>query len=130
MFLLTSFAGIALVLAAVGIYGVMAHTVAQRTHEIGLRVALGARPGQVRAMVLRQAATLVAAGVGIGLVVAISLAEVLGASLRGLFYGEHVAQPGLLAGVAAAVIATAMLATWIPARRATLVQPTVALRSE
>ncbi|HEY6175775.1 MAG TPA: ABC transporter permease, partial [Kofleriaceae bacterium] len=67
MFLLTSFAGIALLLAAVGIYGVMAQTVAQRTHEIGLRVALGARPAQVRAMVLRQAGVLVAAGVAIGL---------------------------------------------------------------
>ena len=78
MFLLTSFAGIALVLAAVGIYGVMAHTVAQRTHEIGLRVALGARPAQVRAMVLRQAATLVAAGVGLGLAAAVVLSELLG----------------------------------------------------
>jgi putative ABC transport system permease protein len=130
MFLLTSFAGIALLLAAVGIYGVMAHTVAQRTHEIGLRVALGARPAQVRAMVMRQAATLVAAGVGIGLAVAIALSESLGASLRGLFYGEHLAQPVLLAAVALAVIATALLATWIPARRATEVQPTIALRSE
>jgi ABC-type antimicrobial peptide transport system permease subunit len=127
---LTSFAVIALLLAAVGIYGVMAHTVAQRTHEIGLRVALGARPGQVRAMVLRQAATVVGAGVVIGLVVAIALAEALGASLRGLFYGEHLAQPGLLAAVAVAVVATALVATWIPVRRATQVQPTVALRSE
>ncbi len=130
MFLLTSFAGIALVLAAVGIYGVMAHTVAQRTHEIGLRVALGARPAQVRAMVLRQAAVLVAAGVGLGLAAAVALSELLGASLSGMFYGAQLAQPVLLAGVAIAVTATALLATWIPARRATLVQPTVALRSE
>jgi putative ABC transport system permease protein len=130
MFLLTSFAAIALVLAAVGIYGVMAHTVAQRTHEIGLRVALGARPAQVRAMVVRQAATLVAAGVGLGLAAAVALSEALGASLARVFYGEQLAQPVLLAGVAVAVTATAMLATWIPARRATQVQPTVALRSE
>jgi putative ABC transport system permease protein len=130
MFLLTSFAAIALVLAAVGIYGVMAHTVAQRTHEIGLRVALGARPAQVRAMVVRQAATLVASGVGLGLAAAVALSEALGASLSRVFYGEQLAQPVLLAGVAVAVTATAMLATWIPARRATQVQPTVALRSE
>jgi predicted permease len=130
MFLLTAFAGIALVLAAVGIYGVMAHTVAQRTHEIGLRVALGARPGQVRAMVLRQAGTLVAAGVAIGLAAAVALSAALGAPLRGLFYGESLAQPWLLAAVALAVIATALLATWIPVRRATEVQPTVALRAE
>jgi putative ABC transport system permease protein len=130
MFLLTAFAGIALLLAAVGIYGVMAHTVAQRTHEIGLRVALGARPAQVRAMVLRQAATVVAAGVAIGLAAAVALSVALGGSLRGLFYGEPLAQPVLLAAVALAVIATALLATWIPVRRATEVQPTVALRSE
>jgi predicted permease len=130
MFLLTAFAGIALVLAAVGIYGVMAHTVAQRTHEIGLRVALGARPGQVRAMVLRQAATLTAAGVAIGLAASVALAVALGGSLRGLFYGESLAQPWLLAAVGLAVTATALLATWIPVKRATGVQPTVALRAE
>jgi len=130
MFLLTSFAGIALVLAAVGIYGVMAHTVAQRTHEIGLRVALGARPAQVRAMVLRQAGGLVAAGVAIGLAAAVVLSAALGAALQVLFYGERLAQPVMLAAVALAVIATALLATWIPVRRATSVEPTVALRSE
>jgi predicted permease len=130
MFLLTAFAGIALLLAAVGIYGVMAHTVAQRTHEIGLRVALGARPGQVRAMVLRQAAALVVAGVAIGLAAAIALSVALGAPLQGLFYGEPLAQPALLAAVAIAVTLTALLATWIPVRRATEVQPTVALRTE
>jgi putative ABC transport system permease protein len=130
MFLLTAFAAMALLLAAVGIYGVMAHTVAQRTHEIGLRVALGARPSQVRAMVLRQAATLVAAGIAIGLVAATALSATLGASLGGLFYGEQLAQPLLLAAVAVAVAAAALLATWIPVRRATKVEPTVALRSE
>lgn len=129
-FLLASFAGIALLLAAVGIYGVMAHTVAQRTHEIGLRVALGAQPRQVRAMVLRQASTLVAAGVAIGLGVAVGLQYVLESSLNNLFYGERLSQPILLAGVAVAVTFTALLATWIPARRATRVEPTVALRSE
>jgi putative ABC transport system permease protein len=129
-FLLSSFAALALLLAAVGIYGVMAHTVAQRTHEIGLRVALGAQPRQVRAMVLRQAGGLVAAGVAVGLGVAVALEQVLTSSLHGLFYGAELSQPVLLAAVAVAVAATALLATWIPARRATKVEPTVALRSE
>ncbi|MEO7731121.1 MAG: ABC transporter permease [Kofleriaceae bacterium] len=129
-FLLTSFAAIALLLAAVGIYGVMAHTVAQRTHEIGLRVALGAQPKQVRAMVLRQAGGLVAAGIAVGLGVAISLEQLLTRSLHGLFYGAQLSQPVLLIAVSVAVAGTALLATWIPARRATKVEPTVALRSE
>ncbi len=129
-FLLASFAGIALLLAAVGIYGVMAHTVAQSTHEIGLRVALGAQPRQVRAMVLRQAATLGAGGVAIGLAVAVGLQFMLETSLNNLFYGERLSQPILLVGVAVAVTFTALMATWIPARRATRVEPTVALRSE
>jgi putative ABC transport system permease protein len=129
-FLLTCFAGIALLLAAVGIYGVMAHTVAQRTQEIGLRVALGAQPKQVRSLVLRQAAVLVAAGVAIGLFVAVLLQVMLDKSLENLFYGAQLSQPVLLGGVALAVTATALLATWIPARRATKIEPTVALRSE
>jgi putative ABC transport system permease protein len=129
-FLLVSFAGIALLLAAVGIYGVMAHTVAQRTHEIGLRVALGAQPSHVRAMVLRQAATLVAIGVASGLAIAVVLQLVLDSSLSSVFYGEELSQPVLLGAVAITVTVTALLATWIPARRATRVEPTVALRSE
>jgi putative ABC transport system permease protein len=129
-FLLTCFAGLALLLAAVGIYGVMSHTVAQRTHEIGLRVALGAQPAQVRAMILRQAGVLVAAGVAIGLGGTIALQLVLDASLQGLFYGAPLSQPPLLGGVAVAVALTALLATWVPARRATKVEPNVALRSE
>jgi putative ABC transport system permease protein len=129
-FLLTAFAGIALLLAAVGIYGVMAHTVAQRTHEIGLRVALGAQPAQVRAMVLRQAGALVAIGVAAGLAAAVALQLALDASLTNLFYGERLSQPLLLAGVAVVVALTALVATWIPARRATRIEPMVALRSE
>lgn len=129
-FLLTCFAGIALLLAAIGIYGVMAHTVAQRTREIGLRIAVGARPHQVRALVLRQASVLVAGGVAIGLSVAIVLQLALDASLKNLFYGAELSQPVLLVGVALAVTATALVATWIPVRRATRIEPTVALRSE
>jgi len=129
-FLLTCFAAIALLLAAVGIYGVMAHTVAQRTHEIGLRVALGAQPAQVRALVLRQAAVLVAIGIAVGLGVTLSLQFALDRPLRTLFYGAELSQPLLLAGVAVAVTIAALVATWIPARRATKVEPTVALRSE
>ncbi len=129
-FLLTCFAGIALLLAAVGIYGVMAHTVAQRTQEIGLRVALGATPSHVRGLVLRQASMLVAAGVAIGLSAAVVLQIALDASLRNLFYGAELSQPVLLGGVAIMVAATALLATWIPARRATKIEPTIALRSE
>lgn len=129
-FLLSCFAGVALVLAAVGIYGVMAHTVAQRTHELGLRMALGAHPAQVRKLVFRQAAMLVAAGVGIGLVGAVGLQLALSSSLTKLFYGAELSQPVLLAGVAIAVTATAMLATFVPARRATKIEPSVALRSE
>jgi len=127
---LSAFAVVALVLAAVGIYGVMAHTVVQRTHEIGLRLALGAQPRQVRALVLRQAATLVATGVAIGLATAIALQFALGETLRRFFYGETLSQPILLAGVALAVAAIALLATWVPARRASKVEPMVALRSE
>jgi putative ABC transport system permease protein len=129
-FLMSCFAGLALLLAAVGIYGVMAHTVAQRTHEIGLRVALGAQPAHVRSMILRQAGALVAVGVMVGLGTAVGLQLALDASLKGLFYGERLVQPLLLAGVAVAVTVTALVATWLPARRATKVEPTVALRSE
>jgi len=127
---LSAFAGIALLLAAVGIYGVMAHTVAQRTHEIGLRVALGAKPAQVRAMVLRQAGTLVVAGIGIGLAITLGLEFATAQSLHGMLYGASLAQPVLLAGVMVGVGGAALLATLIPVRRATRVEPTVALRME
>jgi putative ABC transport system permease protein len=127
---LSAFAVLALVLAAVGIYGVIAHGVAQRTPEIGLRVALGAQPAQVRAMVLRQAVPLVAAGLALGLGSAVAIDQALGAAAGELFYGERLVQPVLCAAVALAVTATALAATWIPVRRATRIEPTVALRNE
>jgi putative ABC transport system permease protein len=127
---LSVFAGLALALAAVGIYGVMAHSVAQRTAEIGLRVALGAPPAQVRAMVLRQAAALVAGGLALGLGAAVAIDRALGAGVQDLFYGERLAEPATCAAVALAIAATALIASWIPARRATRIEPTVALRNE
>jgi putative ABC transport system permease protein len=128
--LLSCFAGLALLLAAVGIYGVMAHTVTQRTHEIGLRVALGAHPRQVAVMVLKQAGMLVVIGVLVGIGLSIGLELVLGKPLHTMFYGERLAEPMMLTIVAVGVAVSAVLATWIPVRRATRVQPTVALRSE
>ena len=128
--LLVCFAVIALVLAAVGIYGVMAHTVVQRTSEIGLRVALGAQPKQVRALVLRQAGFLVVVGIAIGLAVTLGFELLLGEALARLFYGERLAQPLLLGVVAITVGAAALLATWLPVRRATKVQPTEAMRAD
>jgi putative ABC transport system permease protein len=128
--ILTCFAALALLLAAVGIYGVMSHTVQQRTHEIGLRVALGAQPKQVALMVLKQAGKLVLFGVVVGIALSIGLEYALGKPLHALFYGERLAEPVLLALVGLGVTASAILATWIPVRRATRVEPTVALRSE
>jgi predicted permease len=130
MFLLGEFALLALALAAIGIYGVMSYSVAQRTHELGIRAALGARPEQLRAMVLRQGATIVAIGVGVGLVAAFALQTVLDRALKSVLYGASIADPLLFVLVTAAVVGAAFFATWIPARRATRVPPTVALRSE
>lgn len=129
-FLLGAFALLALVLAAIGIYGVMSYTVAQRTHELGIRAALGARPGQLRTMVLRQAAIITAIGVATGLVAAIVLETGLDRALAKVLYGERLRDPVLYGGVGLAIIAVALLATWIPARRATRIAPTIALRSE
>jgi putative ABC transport system permease protein len=129
-FLLGSFAFLALVLAAIGIYGVMAYTVAQRTHEIGIRVALGAQPRQVRSMVMRQAALLAGLGVAVGIVGAVAVELALSNALASATFGAQLHDPMLFAGVVLAVVAAALFATWLPARRATRVAPTVALRAE
>jgi ABC-type antimicrobial peptide transport system permease subunit len=129
-FLLVAFAFVAVVLAAIGIYGVMAYTVAQRTHEFAIRVALGAQPAQVLAMVMRQAAVLAALGAAGGLVAAAALALGLERELAGAMYGYTLRDPILFAVVTVIVVAAAVGAAWLPARRATRVDPNLALKSQ
>ena len=124
--LLSLLAGLALTLAAVGIFGLMYQTVARRTHEIGVSMALGARGGDVVSMVFRQGLALTGAGIALGVVGALALSRVV----RGLFYGVGPADPVSYIGAALLLGGTAMLACWLPARRATLVGPLVALRHE
>jgi putative ABC transport system permease protein len=124
--LLGMFAGLAVVLAAVGIYGVMAYGVTQRTREIGIRMALGAEPEKVRAMILRQGMSLSLAGIAIGLVASLALTR----GMRNLLFGVRPTDPLTFALVSVILIAAAFTACWIPARRASKVDPLVALRYE
>jgi putative ABC transport system permease protein len=126
MLLYASFALVALALAAVGIYGVMAFTVAQREHEIGLRMALGASRGKVVGMILKEGMTLALFGLGLGLVGA----YFVGRALESGLYGVGKLDISAIAAVASVLFAAAMLASWIPARRAASVEPMQALRSE
>lgn len=126
LLLLLLFAALALMLSSVGIYGVMAYTTTQRRHEIGIRMALGARSADVLNLVLGQGMRLVAVGLGVGLIGAWALSRVLVSQLYGITARDpitYVAVALLLAGVA-------LLATYLPARRATRVDPMLALRSE
>jgi putative ABC transport system permease protein len=126
MLLLLAFGGLALLLAAVGVYGVMAYAVSQRTRELGIRLALGARPGAVRALVLGEGMLLAALGIGLGLVGAL----VLGRLLVGLLYGVRPTDPRVLAAVCLLLGAASVVACLVPAVRATRVNPVDALRSD
>ncbi len=124
--LLSVFAVAALVLACIGIYGVMAYAVAQRTREMGIRIALGAGSGQVIELVLRDGMKLVLVGLGLGVVGSLGAGLLLSSQL----YRVHWADPLVLTLVAFALLAAALLACWLPARRATRVDPVIALRAE
>jgi putative ABC transport system permease protein len=120
------FAGVALVLAAVGIYGVMSYSMAQRTREIGIRMALGAQKRDVLKLAVGQGLRLVAIGVAIGLAGALALTRVMSS----LLYGVSATDPATLVTISLVLIAVALLASYIPARRAAKVDPLIALRYE
>jgi ABC-type antimicrobial peptide transport system permease subunit len=126
MLLFGLFGGAALILAAIGIYGVMSYTVSQRTREIGLRMALGAAPARVRAMVLRQVGLMTLVGGVIGLAASVGLARVA----QSLLFQMQGSDPAVLAGSAIALTLVALGAGFIPAHRASQVDPMSALRYE
>ncbi|MBV8068369.1 MAG: FtsX-like permease family protein [Acidobacteriaceae bacterium] len=126
MLLLNIFAGVALVLAAIGIYGVMAYSVQHRTHEIGIRIALGARPAEVRRMILSEGMRLALVGVFFGVLATVTLTPLM----KNLLYGVRPAEPGIVISVVVVLSAVALLATYIPARRATRIDPVLTLRCE
>jgi ABC-type antimicrobial peptide transport system permease subunit len=120
------FGAIALALAAVGVYGVLAYSVSQRTHEIGVRMALGARGADVRRMITVQGVRLAAIGIAVGAVGAAGLTQ----GLRSILFNVSATDPVSYVGVALFLTVVAIAASWLPARRATHVDPIVALRTE
>jgi putative ABC transport system permease protein len=126
MLLLAAFAGVALILAAIGIFGVMSYTVSQRTREIGIRMALGAHSSSVVSMVVRQAMWLALLGLSLGVVGALALSQ----TITTLLFDLSPTDPFTFATVATLLALVAFLASWLPARRAASVDPMVALRAE
>ena len=124
--LLGVLASLALFLSAIGVYGVLAYAVAQQTHEIGIRMALGAEPRDVLGLVLGRGARLAAMGAGLGLASALGLTHLM----KGLLYGVSATDPPTIVGVVILLVAVVLLASYIPARRAMRVDPMVALRYE
>ena len=128
--LLGLFAAVAAILAAIGIYGVMSYTVAQQTRELGIRMALGAETAAVRRLVLNRGLILAGAGVGLGIGGAVVLGRLMATQLFEILFQTRAMDPPVFAAVAVGLVAVALAATWIPARRATRVDPMVALRAE
>ncbi len=126
MLLLAAFAGLALVLACLGVYSVMAYVVSQRTTEIGIRMALGASPGMVQRMILGEGLRLTLLGIAVGLFAAFALTRLMAQ----LLFGVAAHDPLTYAGISALLCAVAACACWLPARRATRVDPLTALRAE
>ena len=124
--LLNVFAAVAMILSLIGIYGVMSYSVAQRTHEIGVRIALGAEPRQVLRLVLKQGLVVTAIRLGIGLGGAFALTRFLASIL----YAVHPTDAVTFVLVSLLLIASTLLACYLPARRATKVDPMIALRYE
>jgi len=126
MMLLGVAAAVTLVLGVVGLYGVIAYIVTLRTRELGVRIALGAQPRSVAAMVTRQGLGLSAAGIVVGLILVVGLARFL----KSLLYEVAPTDPATLGGAALILLAFALVASWIPARRAARVDPMEALRAD
>src|SRR3954469_2881106 len=124
--LLMIFSGVALVIAAIGIYGVLSYSVTQRTREIGLRMAIGAQPGGVLRWIVREAMVVALAGIVVGLAGAAGVSRLL----ETLLFGVTARDPATFAGVAAALGVVAGAACYVPGRRASRVDPIVALREE
>ncbi len=126
LFLLSTFSCIGLLLGVIGLYGVMSYTVSQRTHEIGLRMALGAQRGDVLKLVLREGMLLVLAGTALGLAGAFALTRLISS----LLFAVSAADPLTFASLSLLIILVALLASYLPARRASAVEPMEALRYE
>ena len=124
--LTSAFGVLALVLASIGIYGLMAHGVSRRTNEIGVRIALGAERRDVVVMILREASSLAVAGAAMGVVSAAALSRYI----RAMLFGITPADPATIAVAVAAMMLVALLAAWLPARKASQLDPMIALRHE
>jgi putative ABC transport system permease protein len=122
--LLALFSGVALSLSLVGVYGVVAYAVSERTHELGVRIALGASPAEIRALVTREGGRLAAWGVGLGILGALATSRALGA----LLFGVSATDPFTFAAAAAGLVLASVAAAYLPAKRASRIDPVVLLR--